>query len=100
MRYILLNPILQKRFRLPVDHGAFVLREGMPGRPAVLPNSAAHKAGIKETDVILELNSVAVDEKIGVEDILEKVKIGDTFEVKILREGQEKMLTMTAEERL
>lgn len=100
VRYILLNPMFQKRFRLPVDHGAFVLREGVPGRPAVLPNSAAHKAGIKETDIILELNKMLIGEKVGVEDILEKVKIGDAMEVKILRAGEEKIFTVAAEERL
>ena len=100
VRYILLNPSLKRRFRLPVDHGAFVLREGVPDRPAVMPNSAAFHAGLQETDVILELNNVAITEKSGIEDVLEKIKLGDHIPMKILRKGEEKTLTLEAEERI
>ena len=100
VRYVLLNPLLKKRFRLPVDHGAMVLREGLPGREAVLPGSAADKAGIKEADVILTLNRTTIDEKTGIEDILEKLAIGDKIHAKILRNGAEHELTILAEERM
>ena len=100
IRYILLNPMLKKRFRLPVEQGAFVLREGVPERPAVMPDSAAARAGIQETDIIMELNNTAITEKTGIEDVLEKVAIGAAVPVKILRGGQEHILTLTAEERM
>ena len=100
IRYILLNPLLKKRFRLPVEHGAFVLREGVPGRPAVLPNSSAHKAGIQEADIILELNHTPISEKTGIEDILEKTPLGEQIPVRILRDGEERTLTLTAEEHI
>lgn len=99
IRYVLLNPLLQKRFRLPIGQGAFVLREGVPHRPAVIPNSAAHKAGIQETDIIIELNKKVIDEKTGLEDILENVPLGATVPVKVLRGGKEQMLTLISEER-
>lgn len=99
IRYILLNPAVQKRFRLPVDHGAFVLREGLPGNPAIVPNSSAAKAGIRETDIILELNNVVINEKTGIEDILEKVTIGDQITARLLRGGKEHHAMLTAEER-
>ncbi len=99
VRYILLNPMLGKRFRLPVTQGAFVLREGVPGRGAVIPNSAAARAGIREADIILEINNQPITEKIGIEDILEKIEIGTEFPVRILREGKEEELTLVAEER-
>lgn len=100
VRYVLLNPLLKKRFRLPVDHGAFVLREGVPGRSAVMPGSAAEKSGLKEADIILALNNVLIDEKTGIEDILEKISIGDEMSAKILRGGKEHELTILAEERI
>ena len=98
IRYILLNPMMQKRFRLPVDHGAFVLREGMPDRPAVMPGSAAFKAGIQEADVILELNNTQITEKIAIEDALEDVPIGTKIPVKVWRKGEIKELSVVAEE--
>lgn len=99
VRYVLLNPLLKKRFNITVDQGALVLREGVPGRPAVMPNSAADKAGLHEADIITELNHTPIDEKTGIEDILEKVALGAEVPVKILRDGKEKILTLVAEER-
>lgn len=99
VRYILLNPMLKKRFRLPVEKGAFVLREGVPGRPAIIPDSAAARAGIREADIIVALNNTVIDEKTGLEDILEKTDLGEKISMRVLREGEEKTLTMTAEER-
>lgn len=99
IRYILLNPMLKRRFRLAVDQGAFVLREGVPGRSAVIAGSAAEKAGIRETDIILELNKIKIDEKTSPEDILESAALGTKISVKILREGKEEILTAPVEER-
>lgn len=99
VRYVLLNPALQKRFRLAMDHGAFVLREGAPGYPAVMPDSAAWRAGIREADIIIELNNSAIDEKTGIEDVLEKVSIGEKMPVKVLRAGEVKTFELIAEEK-
>lgn len=98
VRYVLLNPLITKRFRLPVAEGAMVLREGPPDRPAVLPGSAAEKAGIKEADVIVSLNNTAITEKTIIEDVLEKVKFGETIPVKVLRQGKEIEMEMRVEE--
>jgi len=99
VRYILLNAMLQKRFRLPVDRGAMILREGGPDQAAILPDSAAHKAGMREGDIILALNNTTIDDKVGIEDILEKITLGEEVPVTILRNGEKKTLTLTAEER-
>lgn len=100
VRYIMINPLIKKRFRLPVEHGAFVLREGLPGRPAVMPGSAAHKAGIQEADIILELNDKPINEKTGIEDVLENVDLGKEIPVKIWRNGKVHELVMKTEERI
>ena len=99
IRYVLLNPMLMKKFKLPVEHGAFVLREGVPGRTAIIAGSPADRAGIHESDIILELNNKQVTEKTALEDILEDVTLGTDIAVKVLRKGEEKNLTLIAEER-
>lgn len=99
IRYILLNPEIQKRFRLPIDYGAFVLREGLPNQPAIVPGSSAARAGVKETDIIVELNGRKIDLKTGIEEVLEDVAIGAKLPLKVLRNNKEELLTLTAEER-
>lgn len=109
VRYLSINHLIQKRFRLPVERGAFILREDLPGqgmagqnvpdRPAIMPGSAAERAGLKEADIIVLLNNIAIDEKNAIEDVLEKVAIGEKVPVKILRDGKEETLMLTAEER-
>ena len=45
---------------LSVDYGAFVMRESEHDY-AVVPESPAEKAGIKEKDIILEFNGKKLD---------------------------------------
>ncbi len=99
IRYVMLDPAFKKRFRLPVERGALVLREGPVGRPAVIPNSSAARAGIREGDIICELNHRLIDEKTGIEDILEEMRPGQEIPAKIIRDGAEQALTIVAEER-
>ena len=99
IRYLMINPLIKKRFRLSVEHGALVMREGMTGRPAVIPGSAAAESGIRETDIILEFNNTIINEQNGIEDVLENVPLGEKIPVKILRDSQEKILYLNAEEK-
>ncbi|TSC78242.1 MAG: HtrA2 peptidase [Parcubacteria group bacterium Gr01-1014_33] len=90
VRYVMINPMLQKRFRLPTGEGALVLREGLPNRGAIIAGSAAEKAGMEEGDIILEMNHTPINDKNEsgiIEDVLEKLTLGQEFPVKILRDG-------------
>ena len=100
IRYVPINPLVKKRFNLSVDHGAFILKEGVPDRPAVVPDSSAAHAGLKETDVIIALNGSPINEKTSIEDVLENVPMGSTIEVTILRNGEQKTVAVAAEERM
>ena len=100
IRYIPVNPLVKKRFNLTVDDGAFVLKEGIPGRPAIVPNSAAEKAGIQEEDIILAMNNVSINEKTSIEDVLETIPMGSTIDIEVLREGKRHTLAVAAEERM
>lgn len=89
IRYIILNKHLQKYFRLPIDHGALVINEGAPGDFAVIPGSPAHKAGVKEYDVVLTCDNKKISDEETLEDILSKFEIGDALTLRILREGKQ-----------
>jgi serine protease Do len=88
VRYVILNEHLSKLYKLPVDYGALVTRESF-GERAIVKNSPADKAGIKEDDILLEVNGEKITEDNTLADILSRYKVGDEIEFKILREWME-----------
>lgn len=89
VRYILIDKEIKSQYNLPVDYGAWVVRGNEIGDVAVTPGSAADKAGIKENDIILEVNG----QKITTENTLSKIilsyNIGDKVKIKLLRGDKE-----------
>lgn len=100
VRYVLLNKDLKEKFNLPVDYGAFIVSEPTPGGEGVVAGGAADKAGIKEGDVILEINNKKITQKNPMEDILRTYDVGITVDAKIIREGKEISLKVSLEERI
>lgn len=102
IRYVLLDKELQEKFKLSLDHGAFVVAEKNPqGQQtgAVVLGSTAHQAGVQEGDIILEVQGVEICAKCPLEDILQKCKIGENLNLKIFRNGKEILLKVRLDER-
>lgn len=99
IRYLLINPAIQKQFGLPVNYGAFVLREQIPGDHAVIPGSPADIAGIREGDIMLAANGKTISEKMSLEDILENTGPGDKISLSILRGKEKETLELELKER-
>ncbi len=89
VRYMIINKAIQQHFSLPMNYGALVVREPIPGDHAVIPGSAAERAGIREGDILLSCNGKTITEKLPLEDILENTSPGDKISLTILR-GKEK----------
>ena len=85
IRYLVLNKKIQEQFGLPLDHGALIINEGIPGDTAIIPGSASDKAGLKEFDIILTCNNKKITENETLEDILSSHAVGDKIELEILR---------------
>ena len=98
VRYIILNKEIAQVHKLPVNYGALVVRETF-GESAVIKNSPAEKAGIREYDIILEVEKEKINEDNTLADVLSKHKIGDELKLKILREGKEIVLRVKLEEK-
>lgn len=98
VRYLLLNKFLKERFGLPIDHGALVINEGIPGDLAVVPQSPADKAGLKEFDVITHCGGKEISEKETLEELLAQHEIGDAVELKVFRQGKELPIKLQLEE--
>jgi len=105
VRYILINKALQEDFatrlniRLPVDYGALVIREPGAGDSAVVPNSPAAKAGLMESDIILEFGKTKINHKNPLQELIHKHKPGDIIKMKLLRGGKIGMTQIKLEER-
>lgn len=106
VRYLLVDDAVKTKYSLSVDYGALVLR-GTNGEAAVTAGSAAEKAGIKEKDVVLEINpsnfSGQVGEKITKDNsmakVIQKYASGDKVTLKVLRNGKEIFIEVTLGER-
>jgi S1-C subfamily serine protease len=104
VRHIILNEDLKEQYNLPMDRGALIISEPPPSpfeqrEPAVMPGSAAEKAGLKEGDIVLEVEKEKITPENLLEDLLQKYKIGQTITLKILRDGKELMLKTALEEK-
>ena len=98
VKYIILNKEIAKKDKLPVNNGALVVREVL-GESAVIPGSAAEKAGLNEFDIILECQGEKITEENFLSHILQKYKINQEVSLKILRNGKEITLKVKLEER-
>ncbi len=99
LRYAILNDKLQKTYGLPVDYGALVIKDHVPGTEAVVAGSPAAKAGIKENDIILEINGEKITEKNEVADVIQNMKVGEELELTVLRKDKSMKLKTILEER-
>ncbi len=98
VRYVLVNNDIKESYKLSVDYGALVLK-GSGGENAVTKDSAADKAGIKEDDVILELNGEKITTDNKLSKIIQKYNPGDTITLKVLRDKEEISIDTTLGER-
>lgn len=98
VRYIIIDEEVQRKNNLPVNYGAWIVKDRR-GEPAIFPNSAAEKAGLKEGDIILEFNGEKITQKNSLSKIIMKYNPGDKVLIKILREGKEKTIELFLSER-
>lgn len=92
IRYIPITAELKTKNNLSVDYGILVQKGQTATDLAVIPGSPADKAGIKENDIILEIDGQKIDQKQSFVNLIRSKNIGDTIRVKILSQGVEKTL--------
>ncbi len=90
--YLLINEEIQKKFNLPVNYGAFLYRED---KTAIIPNSPAEKAGLKDRDIILEMDGEKITTQNGLGQIILKKSVGQKVNLKVLRNNQTFIVPVT-----
>ena len=98
--YCLIDEEVQKEYNLSVDYGAWVGRDSycQPYEKGVIEGTAAAKAGLKEGDIILEFDGKTITAENSLAKIIMEYDPGDKVVLKILREGQEKIVQVTLDE--
>lgn len=98
VRYIILNPQLAHDHGFPLDHGALVVREHVPGDHAVIPGSPAERAGILEGDILVTCGGESITKENSLEDILERATPGESLILTVYRDTATITLTLEGAE--
>lgn len=98
VKYVIINKQIAEKNKLSVDYGALIVRENL-GESAIVKGSAADKAGLKEFDIILEAQNKKITNDNPLSSILQKCQIGETIELKVLRNKKKIVLKSTLEEK-
>lgn len=83
--YILINEDVQRKLNLPVDYGAYLYLED---KSAIVPNSPAELYGLKDKDIILEVDGEKVTIQNSLSQLISKKKVGQKIFLKVLRGNQ------------
>ena len=98
IRYAIISAQLKEEKKLPVDYGVLLVK-GPNAEPAVMANGPAQKAGIKEGDIILELEGEKITQTNTLASIINSRRAGEKISLKILREGKTLDILVTLESR-
>jgi S1-C subfamily serine protease len=99
VRYVLVTDQIQKDNNLPVNYGAWVKQGQQASEVAVTLGSPADKAGIKDSDIILEFNNEKITTTNPLAKLIQKYNPGDSITLKILSSSKEKTVTVILGER-
>jgi serine protease Do len=88
VQYLMVTPKVAEDEGLSVNYGALLV-SGEDGTGAVVPDSAAEKAGLQEDDIILEINGTKLDHKTSLQAEILKYNVGDEVSIRYLRNDAE-----------
>ena len=86
--YDAVDPALQTAEELPIDYGVLVLVPRGSTGPAVIADSPADEAGLREGDIITAIDGERIDTAQGLDQSLTQYAPGDELSLDVLREGE------------
>ena len=96
VRYAMLSPRTAKLNNLSVSYGAYVVAGVTPQEVAVMPGSPAQRAGIIEGDIIIKVDGEELKER-DLVSLLRTKAVGDEVMLTIVRDNQERTVTVVLE---
>ena len=92
IRYVLVDEDVQEENDLAVDYGAWIV--GDEDNPAIISDSAAEKAGLKEGDIVLEMDGERIIPSNSLAKMIVDYSPGDEISLKVLVSGEEKIVNV------
>ena len=86
VQYTAINPETAEKNDLAVNYGAYVHSDKSS---AIVKGGAAEVAGIKDGDIILEINGIKIGKAGSLSTLVGEYKVGDEINVKVLRDNKE-----------
>ena len=99
VRYVLITKQLMDANQLPVAYGALIVRGQQQTDLAVVPGSPADLAGLKENDIILEIDGKQISEDYPLVLAVRNKVVGDKLKLKVMRQGKTIDVTVTLAEK-
>lgn len=96
VRYYPINEDFAKRNNLPVNKGALIYSRDY--NLAVLPNSPAARAGLREGDIITAVNGEQITEDKSLSFLISKYKPNDRIKITYIRDGKVKIVDLVLAE--
>ena len=90
-----ITPEVAKAYNLPVSSGAYIYSSSTYS--AIVKDSPAAKAGLKDKDIVTAVNGVEVGKAGTLSDLIGEYKPGDTVQLTVIREGNEMAINVTLE---
>jgi len=87
VRYIIVDETSKRIYNLPVNYGAFIIYGST--QSGIIEGSLAQKYGLREGDIILEINNNKIDNLHPINEYLKNICLGDSIKLKIIREEKE-----------
>ena len=84
-----------KAYNLPVSEGVYVYSTS--SYSAIVANSPAAKAGLKDKDIITKINDTTVGVSGSLANLIGEYKPGDTVQLTVIRDGKEIAVNVTLE---
>lgn len=88
-----ITPEVAKAYNLPVSNGEYLYSSS--SYSAVIKDSPAAKAGLKDKDIVTAVNGVKIGTSGTLSDLVGEYKPGDTVQLTVIREGKEIAVNVT-----
>ncbi len=87
IRWADVTPRMASNYRLPVDHGIYIME--------VIRGGPADRGGLKENDIITKIGEYAIGEQSSFYNCLFKYSPSETVEIEVNRNGKKQILSVT-----